>query len=339
MNDLFLKMSADLRIERCKAESESEYICRICYSALGAWCLYYSQGNSIDVKGVSKKSVTIMLDTLINEYQCLEPLMAEYFKDSKHGECISRKIREMYEDVGCLITMPDSNRVTTSEYHYRVNTNTDKDLYLGILPIGSFEMNGLGVYVNKNDNALSVKDFIVRDDLNLGEYIESRYDICDFDEIDINLDELTFFDPYKKTAPSNAWVKGVQSDFSIARKAIFGPYYRVIRDRHGNLYYADEKHIDTERGLYSEEFRRLYSSLRAYYDNPIPVWINKVVGDDNYVKLVFASKLPSREYYYILMSAWPMGNVFGTREYLIKKEYVPIITEVLNAIGMDVKEF
>lgn len=59
MVDLLLAMSADMGIIRHLNESEESFIYRLCYSALGQWCLHTAL-NSVDGVPGSTKIIRLL---------------------------------------------------------------------------------------------------------------------------------------------------------------------------------------------------------------------------------------------------------------------------------------
>jgi hypothetical protein len=65
MNALLTAMSADMCIDRLSREPESYFAYRLCYSALGQWCLYTARNSSDGIVGTTKHNQTIVLDELV----------------------------------------------------------------------------------------------------------------------------------------------------------------------------------------------------------------------------------------------------------------------------------
>lgn len=326
-------MAKDMRIEPVQGEKPSEYNCRVMYSALGLWCLSMSENQCNGITGVTKQQHSISLGTLMEHYSLIEPKLAEYLKSPKTGEKFSARMRSLYENTGYFVT-DGSNKNRLASFGEHVSTGANIDLYIGIPEANTMELNGLGVFSRKLSGAISVNEFIMRDNMMNEDYIKSQYNICDFENRDIDKDELEFFDPLMKNAPSQSWGKKMKTEFSIARKGVYGPYYRVIRDDNEILYCEQN---EPGVGLYAEEFRRLYFALRRYYGNPQPVWVSS--KDKQHVELQLSAKLPGREYSLMLLSAWPIGNAFNSQRYLLRKDLLPMITAAMSNIGVQVKEF
>lgn len=333
MNKLIAKMAEDMKIEPYDGELQNEFNCRVIYSALGLWCLTLSENKNNGIMGITKRQHSIMLRTLIDNYFMIEPKLSEYLTSPKNGEKFYIKIRELYENTGYLLT-DETNKNRLSYYERQVSTGSNNDLYIGIPKDTSLEFNGLGVFCKQSSEAISVNEFIMRDNTTNVDYIKLKYDICDFENRDIDNRELEFFNPLLKSAPYQSWGQHMETDFSIARKGVYGPYYRVMRSDDEILYFEQ---IETEKGLYAEEFRRLYFALRKHYENPQPIWV--IDKDGEYVELQLTAKLPTREYCLLLLSAWPISNAFNSQKYLLKKNLLPMISSALNNIDVYVKEF
>ncbi len=335
MNELFEVIASDLGISRCKNETEDNYINRICYSSIGVWCLSLSFSKINEINGISKNTHTTMLNNIIGEYCIIQEPFSEYILDNKRGHKLSSRIRDLYENVGYLVTN-QNNKNTISPYGLRVNTKEYKDLYLGLSKFGLFEMNGLGVFTDSLRYSMSVNEFLVRDKLTAEELVTFNYDICDFEDRDFDINEFMFFNPLLKKAPSQSWQSNMETDYSIARKNVTGPYFRVIKKLNGKLVFSEEFSQPNMNQFYKDDFRRLYFALKAYYGNNQPIWISKM--DDNYISIRLSAKLPFREYYLLLLTSWPIGNVFNTRKYILRKELLPFIKEAFKNIYISVEE-
>ena len=55
--------------------------------------------------------------------------------------------------------------------------------------------------------------------------------------------------------------------------------------------------------------------------------------DESYTHIRILGQLPNREYYYLLMSAWPKSNFLDRNNFIIRNELTTKVVEVLGAIG------
>ena len=69
MNDLIRAMAEDLSIDSFRGEAPSDYLYRLCFSALAAHILFLASGNDKSNYGISKKSQTETIQRLVNLYQ------------------------------------------------------------------------------------------------------------------------------------------------------------------------------------------------------------------------------------------------------------------------------
>ena len=236
-NSLLKAMSADMGIIRYKYESNESFAYRLCYSALGQWCLSTAMNSSDNITGTTKHNQTIVLNDLMSRYCELFPQITSRLIDlSNRLNNFSVSIRRAYEETGYLLT--DSNSHNKIANYGRAVQIGNKFLFFG-LPDGSYEVNGLGVFTNTADNFINVKDFLIRDSLSSEEYFNTRFDSMDFGERDIDLSELEFFNPKSKNVPSRSWVKKPETDCTVARKKETCPYY-LIMDITDNIQFANE---------------------------------------------------------------------------------------------------
>lgn len=332
INDLLVAMSTDMGISRFHGETEDSFVYRICYSALGQWCLRMAQNSSGDVTGTTKQNQTIVLNDLLARFSELFPSISDRFIDINNQQMsFSVQIRRVYEETGYLLT-DDNNRNRIANYGRSISIG-NKALFFGI-PNTAYAVNGLGMFTKPTTYKVSAKEFLIRDDLTPEEYFQTRFDIIDFYDRDINIDELEFFNPLLYTVPSLSWEKKIVTDCTLARKTKIGPFYRVMRMA-DTLQFADETVTQEGDSLISYEYRRLFFALKAYYKNPLKLTITK--QDEEYSIIRVGGHLPNREYYYLLLLSWPVNNAFDKVNFLIRNEFLPEATSILKNIGIEIK--
>lgn len=332
MNELLTAMSADMGIDRFRGETEDSFIYRVCYSALGQWCLRTAQNSSNGNKGTTKNNQTIMLNELMVRYSELFPFFADKYVDtSNHLMNFPVHIRRVYEETGYLLT-DDNNRNHLANFGRSIPIGKTA-LFFGI-PNTRYSVNGLGTFTNPTAYKVSAREFLIRDDLTWEEYFQSQFDIIDFYERDINRDELEFFNPLSNNVPSQSWGKQMDTDCSVARKNELGPFYRVMRAADATLLFADEPVEPQSDSFTSYEYRRLYFALKAHYMKPLKATITK--QDEEYSKIRVGGHLPNREYYYLLLLSWPVNSAFDKVNFLLRNDFIPKVTAALTNIGIEV---
>ena len=329
MNEFLTAMSRDMGVNRYKGESDDSFIYRLCYSSLGQWCLQIAQNSSAGITGTTKYNQTIVLNELLQRYSELFPRIADRFIDADNSQVnYSVHIRRVYEETGYLLTDKNNrNRLANFGRNIRVGNSS---LFVGI-PNKTNTVNGLGVFISPSTPSSSTREFLIRDGLTCEEYFQERYDILDFYERDIAVEELQFFNPLS-SVPSRSWSAKMVKDCSMARKSDSGPFYRVIQESDKSLLFADEIVQSQSDSLTSYEYRRLYFALKAHYDNPLKASIVK--QDEEYSKLRIGGHLPNREYYYLLLLSWPFEHAFDKINFLIRNDFIPEIADTLKNIGI-----
>jgi hypothetical protein len=283
--------------------------------------------------GTTKHNQTIVLNELMLLYSELFPSVADrYVETSNQQMNFSVHIRRVYEETGYLMTdVNNRNRLANFGRSIPIGNTA---LFFGI-PNTTYAVNGLGVFTSPTAYKVSAREFLIRDDLTWEEYFQSQFDIIDFYDRDINLDELEFFNPLSNNVPSQSWGRRMETDCSVARKSKLGPFYRVVRVADALLQFADEPVEPQNDSFTSYEFRRLYFALKAHYNNPLKATISK--QDAKYSKIRVGGRLPNREYYYLLLLSWPVNNAFDRVNFLIRNSFIPEVTAVLMNIGIEVK--
>jgi len=333
MNDLLAAMSSDMNIERYNGETEESFTYRLCYSALGAWCLNIAQNSSEGLIGSTKVNHTIMLSELLERFSEVFPAISGRFIDENNQQNkFPLHIRTVYEETGYLLT-DENNRNRIANFGRSISYG-ESALFFGV-PNTKYTVNGLGIFTPPTSYRVSPKEFMIRDDLSWEEYFQVRADPLDFNERDISAESLEFFNPKLDYAPSNSWGKKMETDFSVARKSKMGPYYRVLRGADGGIQFADANEISEQESFMSYEFRRLTLAMKAHYGKPLKATISK--QDDEYSRIRLGGHLPNREYHYLLLISWPENNAFDKINFIIKNSLLEAVTITLANIGIEIK--
>lgn len=327
MNELIKTMSADMKIIPYVAESESSFTYRVLFSALGQWCLYISAGSQNGVLGTTKHNQTVILNNLISKFKELFPGV----EDALCSDDIQLPvlIRHVYQEIGYLFT-DDENRNHLCDVKCVVDTGTSK-LCLNLLP--ESEINGLGIFNSEVKPLITWREFLIRDSLTPNQYINSKYDLVMFEDRNLDLNDMQFFNPLAHASPSQSWGNKICTEFTVGRKSLLGPFY-LIQLYNGDILYSLEDQNLNDDKLTSFEYRRLYFALKNFYKNPLKMRIEKI--DDSYSKLFFQGHLPNREYYLLLIISWPNQYAFNKTEFIIKNSFLPFVSEVMSNLGIEI---
>jgi hypothetical protein len=332
MNDLLTAMSADMDILSYRDESDASFTYRLCYSALGQWCLSTAKNTMEGVVGTTKHNQTIVLNDLLIRFTELFPCIADRFTEPNNQQIsFSVSIRRVYEETGYLLTNSD-NRNQIANFGRSINLG-NQALFFGFPNIFP-KMNGLGIYAKPTNYVVNVKDFLIRDRLTSEEYFAARFDPIDFYERDIDKTELEFFNPKSNNVPSMSWSKEIETDCTIARRTETGPFYRIMKIT-DEIQFADEPVEQQNDRFTSYEYRRLYFALKSHYRNPLKAIITKL--DEKYSKIRLKGHLPNREYYLLLLMSWPENNAFDKVNFIIQNDLLPDAVAVLENIGIEIK--
>ena len=327
MNELIISMAADMRITPYTAESDTSFIYRVLFSALGQWCLHIAAGSQNGNSGTTKHNQTQILNKLIDKY-------VELFPDVKQALCaddvqLSVLIRHIYQEVGYLFS-DDENHNHICQIRRVIDTGNVK-LCLNLLQ--NSEINGLGGFNSEAIPSVSWREFLIRDSLTPEQYIASKYDLVLFDNRDLNLEEMQFFNPLAQASPSQSWYKKIYTDYTVGRKGLLGPFY-LIQSYDDILLYSLEEQSAIDDKITAFEYRRLYLALKSFYKNPVKMRIQNI--DNTYSKLIFQGHLPNREYYLLLLISWPDQTAFNKTEFVIKNKFLPFVSEVISNLGVEI---
>lgn len=330
MNELLKAMSKDMGINRFCNEAEDSFAYRLCYSALGQWCLRTAKNSSAGVIGTTKHNQTIVLNELMARYSELFPGVGERLVDQQLNAAVH--IRRVYEETGYLLT-DDGNRNKAASFGRSIKVGSAA-LFFGV-PASTCTVNGLGVFSASTTYSITSKEFLIRDDLTWEEYFQVQFDSIDFYNRDIDIEDIEFFNPLLNTSPSQSWRKAMETDCTIARSGEFGPFYKVRRFADNAMQFADEPIRAQNDSFTSYEYRRLYFALKAHYGSPLKAFITR--QDAEYSTIRLSGHLPNREYYYLLLLSWPQNSIFDKTSFLIKRSLVPEISAVLMNLGIEMQ--
>lgn len=334
MNALLSAMSLDMGIGRHLDETDSSFVYRLLYSALGQWCLRTAQNMSVDNLGTTKQNQTIVLNDLLNKFVQMFPFIANYFNDESNQQMnFSVFVRRVYEETGYLLTN-DDNRNVVANYGRCVVLGKNA-LFFGS-PTSNYVVNGLGIHTEPTNYVVPVKEFLIRDNLSPEEYFKACFDPVDFydRDRDIDIENLEFFNPLSTNAPSRSWENRPTTDCTMARKSNHGPYYRVMKISEA-LHFAEEPVEPQSDSFTSYEYRRLYFALKAHYGMPLKATINKI--DNVYSAIRLNGHLPNREYYFLLLLSWPLNGAFDKIGFLTHNSLLGDIIDVLANLGIAIK--
>jgi hypothetical protein len=226
MHALLNAMSIDMNIPQYQNESDESFAYRLCYSALGQWCLSTALNSTGGISGTTKHNQTIILTELFERYCSLFPSITKKFINVNNQQLnFTVNIRRVYEETGYLLTdSKNHNHIANYGRSIRIGNNY---LFFGF-PDKILSVNGLGVFTGSTNYLVVMKDFLIRDYLSSEDYFNAQFDPIDFYEKDIDVSEIEFFNPLSNTVPSMSWTKSQKVNCTVARKTDLGPFYRVM---------------------------------------------------------------------------------------------------------------
>ena len=319
-------MASDMNIHRYFNESDASFEYRLIFSGLGQWCL---RSASAPDDGITKHSQTLLLNSLQEKYVGLFPEIKTMFEAETVP--LSVFIRRVYEETGYLFT--DENNKNHIANHGKCIALNDGTLYFGIFEPAS--ISGLGVITKNHTPSLTDwRNVLIRDRLTWDQFINNQYDIVLFEDRDFSVDELQFFDPLSRNSPSNSWGNRMTTDKTIARKSPNGPFYKVMKINE-ELVFCEEPQNANSDDLTSFEYRRLYFALKKAYKTPLCARIKEI--DDEHSELLIGGHLPNREYYLLLLCAWPYQQAFNKNRFIIKNQAIILIKDILSNLAIELK--
>ena len=330
MDKLIEQISCDLKIPTYSGESYDAFCQRIIYSALGIWCLNYTNRMVENQTGISKNALTRKISTLLDSYLNIFPNTQNYFKSNNF---VGLHIRQVYEELGYLIL--DDQMLKTAPFGRGLKLDNERYLYYGLQ--NNFEyMSGLALVTSRAKYVESITNVLVRDEINPIAYVKANYDPVFFDKCDSVVDGLLFFDPLRSGNISSSWIDEPTTELTIAKNEQLNVFYRVICKEGKILYYLTEKVSSDKESIFGYDYRRLYYSLKYFYGNPFSIKIDEV--DENYIKIKSYGRFPNREQYFLSLIGWALNDLDNQDAYIVRKDFYHVIKEAMLQIGIITNE-
>lgn len=328
MNKLIQRIAQDLNIPMFSGEAEDDFINRILYSALGVWCLNLAERKGATGYNANKTFLTRELNKLSASYTQLFPQFAEFIGETDIGLFI----RTIYEELGVLVC--ENDVIQTAKYGRGLDVLGDI-MYFG-LPERIVRVDGLGIISDSATYKADINEILIRDTIAPTDLIRELFDPIYFDEWNKDT-ALEFFDPLSKSNISSSWKRECKVNYTFAKNPDTNDHYRVICDENlqVQLYKLDNS-TENNKTLTGCEYRRKYYALMYYYSSPFRVYVKQI--DDEYSRIILCGKLPNRESFFLSLISWPINSVEDTKEFIIRNNYLSIVNNLFNNLGIELQE-
>lgn len=328
MNKLIQRISQDLSISTFYGETEKDFVNRIVYSALGAWCLNLADRKGPEGNNATKTFLTRELNKLSKSYIQLFPQFANFVGNADIGLFI----RTVYEELGILVS--ENGVIQTAKFGRGLDI-FDDILYFG-LPEHIVRVDGLGMISSTATYKADINEILIRDSISPIKLIQELYDLIYFDEWNRDI-VLEFFDPQSNSNISSSWKRECNVKYTFARNPDTKDYYRVICDDNMQVrLYTIDNSTDNNQTLTGCEYRRKYYALKYYYSSPFKVFFKNI--DDEYSRIKIYGKLPNRESFFLSLISWPINSIENKMEFIIRNKYLPMLNYLLNNLGIELQE-
>lgn len=328
-NDLFLKMSKDMNINRYIDEPQKQFEIRVLYSAIILWlktiCLDENVGSD-EYYGVSKNYFHRRANFILNHIMSFFPKFKNW-AELGSDECdVINFLRERLIKTGNIIE--DGNRVLLS---------LQEDLAISESMSQKF-----GIEYGTLDYTLGVS--IVKKTKNESYYSDSSDNLNLFEDyfnnIKFNIDnsdyQKEYFDPYIKTDTFyKSWSENKPNcDMYISR----------INSEYGQVIYFVEKYnngnIHTHRIndfiITTGFLKKLLLFLRYQYKNPIYVNITK--HTDYFTLTRHIKDFAGLEEKFIQSFGWPINNLVDELNWCFSIDVYNDVIKILNNLLIKIKE-
>lgn len=338
MNELLDRIARDLNIIKYSNESDESYASRLIYSAIGLRLLTSGKKTIDEEKGITKHAQTRITKSLLKRYMGFFPHCKQYFipKDDGSEDNLVKFIRIIYEETGYMLKSKDGLN-TLNKGNEFIKLSDDMNLFFGISK-DKFTMSGLGINTfERIDHGIekNVKEFLIRDDLTPEEFVDLNYCEYNFEEENVDTNNLEYFNPLSRKNIHKSWGNIKTRDKIIARDKVTEDYYKVLFDKSRDLLFFDRiKNEENNSKMSQGEYYRIYLALRSYYNNPPKAEIINI--DKEYSLIKIYSTIPNREWFFFFLNGWPLRNIEDKYKFIIRNYFVELCVVVLQNIGFKV---
>lgn len=322
-------------INKYFCESESAYLSRLIYSAIGSWILCCAgDRNAMEDEskyGVSKNYILTRCSEILNDFFEICPQAQAWFlaEDIADGSGVIKYIRDIYESLGYLVSAGPNTSLILPKYH-EVIIEDGLVLLRGTAKLS--KMIGLGIYEfskrEKENISCLFNMFLIptqkADKYVLDHFKKAKWTICG------GVSEGTqFFDYSSRFSLSKSWIDICNRNIRTIYKNNFVDF-GLVKSIQGQLYTSQfPKHIFEEH-----EVRRFMYGLKGINEVSMKAKLNEL-KDVAVLKLY--SALPLKERFLLRLLAWPVNSIKDEYNYYVPLEVINVVKMILENLCIDVE--
>ncbi len=333
IQNLYNTISKDLKISKFSFENETDYRCRLIYSAIGKWTLTsFSDRDYEDgvIDQVSKSHVTIKVMSILNSYRKLDPSLNDYFVNDKE---LINAIENVYLQVGYVNSGNYTFKRQPKKAHLRI---ADKTLDINDESNAS-RMRGLGIWRKQEDEDVRFEDYLLINDDALT-YAKKLIKQLKYSEFNFALGKVEFYNIEK-----NKWEffneKSISGFSNIVVRIDDGLDYKVLKKYEDGIYAASISPIYTKQAddfYFQHEIWRVILGICALEGKRAKCYMK---SDNDSLIIKFAGfAVPVLEESIIRCMCWPRNNCLNRFEYISDISMKKAINEILEKMSIEVIE-
>lgn len=329
--EIIAKLSDDLNIARYGAESETAFILRLTYSAMGHWARFlaaYNDNNNRSSGNIYKSTHHKRLTDSLKNYRDVFNEISEYYDN----EDAVNLIRLPLFLGGDLVETGFDSRIAISNNPYfgETTSNNVQHASKNTISSGMFSMNSEGYDNIKNDVFLEQFSIPTTSAMSI---LDERLSCASWEKI-ANLENYEVFDDSRKGVLSNCWsysqVK-TNGTYLVRKKLSYGPFeYAIVKKENNEIFLA--KFSEIEQSNLIKLPQRMMYGFKTKGSNPY------VINVDIYKEYSiwhFWSKLPPQEEGFLRYIGWPLNNIENrTNEYVVRNEFNNLLQQISDNLGL-----
>lgn len=341
--DILNTIVKDLKMVKCRDESNYLYHARIVYSAMAMWikttALDSNISDDITTNGASKKHVFERCSRVLNDIVSIEPSIRPWFFDEFEEDSSATTkshpvniIRERMLQAAELIETGFNSDVAVPCWNV-IPLSKNFTRLIGI-PSNSYPYSAKSAGITWIDENI-IAEFYEQKMPSAAEQTIKYFSITNWERA-ISDERKEYFDPsILESSLYKGWTTKRPSKiaFCLSRRDLGNHLYE---------YYA-EKTIDEVQVIHKideylierNEHRRFLYGFRKLVDNPVCAYFTKY---DGFIKLHLCAHLPLEEEIIIHTLAWPVQYITDELNWLIPSSVWSIFMMILNQLDINVVE-
>lgn len=331
IENLYATISSDLMINQFDNETDTQFICRLVYSAVGRWIMnLFNSKILLDDKKISKIYITNYAINILESFKKIDSDIDDYFLNEK-------SFINMIENVYCSV-----GYINDELYYYIVperSANIKISNKCLVIDIDTKErkMRGLGIWKKLTSLDFSLEKFLFFYE-NAEEYAKKFVRELKYSKFNEEYGNIELYNIEKNKWDSFSEKNTLKYEYYIL-KIDNGMDYQMLKRVNDVLYYANvpKVYFDKNEKNFKYEIWRIILGICSLNGKQCKCKVSKKSNNAINIKLC-GYALPSLEESLLKCMAWPVGNCLEMYYYITELSMKDAICELLNKLSIVIIE-